>query len=287
MGTQANSQPNGSAGLNVIFHGACTFDQSREDDRILMSMAMMDHHVYRAGNWLAETELRGRKESDTDAAVYELVGVKAGTARFKPELKQNLIVKTRREDRSRVTPYATLRLPLPRTITSLRVAEIPRAAFTHPEELLTDGDPQHIATLQVFTYDVQDQNALSLQAHAGGGHFWEPVLMGHYINLHIFAAEDHFHKPSNAEEDFNESARLLGGVKLRLQTGSLRANGILDVVGLPDGMAVEETETLALRTQRMARLGRIVKRNGDTNLAWYGNDALDGSDDACAPPIGS
>jgi hypothetical protein len=32
----------------------------------------------------------------------------------------------------------------------------------------------------------------------------------------------------------------------------------------------------------MARLGRLVGQNGDTNLAWYGNDALDGDPQSCA-----
>ena len=67
-----------------------------------------------------------------------------------------------------------------------------------------------------------------LKADDGDGHYWEPVLTDGHINLHIFSAEDHFHKPSNAEEDFNKCVDLLGGLNLRLQTRSLRATGILD-----------------------------------------------------------
>jgi len=285
MGTQTKPQPDGCAGLNMLFHGAFAFDQGRDPKRIYVSAPLMEHHVYRAGSWLAETELRGRKPGEDSEVSYELAGVTAGGARFDPADRENLIVKLDRDYGRRAVPYVTLRLPLPRKITSLRVAEIPLSALRHTEELVTPGDPQHIATLQVFTYDVEDQNAVALKAVSGGGHFWEPVLMEGYINLHVFAAEDHFHKPSNADEDFNQCMDLLGG-KLKLQTGRLRANGILDEGEPLPGVAPQETEGLGLRTLRIARLGRILKQKGDANLAWYGNDALDGSEVACAGGIG-
>jgi hypothetical protein len=283
VNTRKNSQQNGSGKLNVIFHGAFTFDESKEPDRILALMPRMGHHVYRAGSWLAETEVRGRTTSEE--VVYELLGVKPGTENFKPEQNRNVMVKPQGQSDPEKAPYATLKFPLPNKITSLRVAEIPRRDFTFPEELVVDSDPQHIATLQVFTYDIEDQNTLSLKAQDGDGHYWEPVFTGNYINLHIFSAEDHYHKPSNAKEDFNECAKLVGGVKLRLQTRSLRASGIVDAGQLPAGVVEEETEDLALRTMRMDRLGRLIRQNGDANLAWYGNDAMDGSPRACGPIV--
>jgi hypothetical protein len=278
MDTQANTQQNGTGKLNVIFHGAFTFDQTTEPDRILALMPEMAHHVYRAGSWLAETELQGR--TGPEAVVYELSGVKPGAERFRPD--RNLMVKRPRQEQPEAFPYATLKFPLPRQIASLQVAEIPRTAYTHREDLLVDADTQHVATVQVFTYDIEDENALSLKARDGEGHYWEPAFMGDYVNLHIFCAEDHYHKPSNAQEDFNQCVKLLGGVNLTLQTRSLQASGVLDAGQLPDGVIQAETETLALRTRRMARLGRLVGQNGDTNLAWYGNDALDGDPQSCA-----
>jgi hypothetical protein len=281
--SQANAESNASGKLNVLFHGAFTFNQSAEPNRILVMMPLMEHHVYRAGNWLAETELRGRTGSK--AVIYELSGVKPGEARIRPEDHLNLMVKTKPQIQPEIFPHATLRLPLPETITSLRVAELPRGAFSHPEELVLDDDPQHITTLQVFTYDIKDEDTLSLKARDGEGHYWEPVFVDNYVNLHVFAAEDHFHKPSNALEDFNVCAGLLGGVKLKLQVRTLRDTGI-DQRDLPNGITDEETESLASRTLRMARLGRLLKQKGDANLAWYGNDALDGSEGACAGPTG-
>ncbi len=244
-------------------------------------MPDLPHHVYRAGTWLAETEIQRRTGSE--AVVYELTGVKAGAAKFCPE--RNLMIKRQRRDPPEVIPFATLNFPLPSQIASLQVAAMPRTAFTCPEELLVASDTQHIATVQVFTYDIADENALSLQARDGEGHYWEPVFTGNYINLHIFCAEDHYHKTTNAEEDFNQCVGLLGGVNLRLQTQNLRASGLLDAGQLPEGVVQEETESLALRTRRMARLGQLVSQKGDTNLAWYGNDALDGDVEACAGPV--
>lgn len=283
MDTQENSR-NGSEKLNVIFHGAYVFDQTIQPNRILALIPDIGHHTYRAGSWLAETELRGRAGSK--AVVYHLEGVRPGSAKFSSEQKQNLMVQPRVTGQPQEFPYATLVFPLPQKITSLAVADIPRASFTHPNELVVDGDTQHLATLQVFTYEIKDQNAVMLKADDGDGHYWEPVLTDGHINLHIFSAEDHFHKPSNAEEDFNKCVDLLGGLNLRLQTRSLRASGILDGPPLPEGVNDRETEGLARRTERMARLGRLVlQEGGDANLAWYGNDALDGDPEACAGPV--
>lgn len=280
METQQNSQPNGKK-LNVVLHGAYALDQTTNPGRILALIPNIPYHVYRAGNWLAETELRGR--TNGSPVIYELLGVKAGNAKF--DGQQNLIVKPKQPGQPLAPPYATLNFPLPGQISSLLVAEIPRSSFNDSYELVGSSDPQPIATLQILTYDFEDENALMLKAQdEGGGHYWEPVLAGGYINLHIFAAEDSYHKPSNSLVDFNECADLIGGLDLRLKIQSLPASGILPtqrVAGVNDW----ETESLALRTERMARLGRLITQGGDARMAWYGNDALDGDPDACSGPV--
>ena len=280
MDTQQNSQPNGCQKLNVVLHGAYQLNQTTEPGRILALIPYIPHHVYRAGNWLAETELRG--QTNGSPAVYELLGVKPGNAKF--DLQQNLMVKPKQPGKPQASPYATLIFPLPAQISSLLVASIPRSSFNDTQELVGSSDPQPIATLQILTYDFDDENALMLKAQDGDGHYWEPVLAEGYINLHIFAAEDQYHKPSNSLVDFNKCADLIGGLNLRLQIGLLPASGILPtqrVAGVNDW----ETESLALRTERMARLGRLVTQGGDARLAWYGNDALDGDPEACTGPL--
>ena len=281
MHTHDNSQQNGSKKLNVIFLGAYLWDQNTQRDHILVLIPKIEYHVYRAGSWLAETELRGR--TDSKAVVYKLLGVKPGNARF--DAQRNLIVKPHQPGTPQAYPYATLIFPLPQTITSLMVADIERDSFTHPQDLVVDKKHQHLATVHVFTYEIEDENKLMLKAEDGEGHYWEPVLCGDYVNLHILSAEDHYHKPSNALEDFNQCADLIGGLDLRLKTRFLPATGILYPQPVP-GVHARETESLALRTERMARLGRLVLQDGgDANLAWYGNDALDGDPSGCTGPV--
>jgi len=306
--TQQNSQQNGSEQLNVIFHGAFVFDQTTQPDQILALIPDIGHHSYRAGSWLAESELRGR--TGADAVVYRLMGVTPGHERF--DLDLNVVVKPQSPGKPVTLPYATLVFPRPQKITSLLVAEIPFNSFDHPEDLVEseddrhqviprtssdhpeeyvmDGACRHLATLQIFTYDFdfKNQNAVMLKADDGEGHFWEPVLTDGHINLHIFAAEDHFHQPSNADEDFNQCADLIGGLNLRLKTQTLPATRTFSQTSIPDGVKVDprETESLARRTDRLARLGRVVlQENGDANVVWYGNDALDGDPEACSGPV--
>jgi hypothetical protein len=278
--TQQNPQPNGFKKLNVILHGAYSLDQTTEQGRILALIPYIPYHAYRAGNWLAETELRGRTNSS--AVVYKLLGVSPGNARF--DLQQNLVVKPNQPAKPQSLPYATLRFPIPDKISSLLVAQIPRSSFSDPQELVGNSDPQPIATLHVFTYDFDDENALMLKADDGEGHYWEPFLNDGYVNLHIFSAEDHYHKPTNSMEDFNQCADLIGGLDLRLQTRLLPASGILPTQKVP-GVNEWETESLALRTERMARLGRLVTQGADARLAWNGTNALDGDPEACGGPI--
>ena len=281
MADQKNSRKRESRTLqlNVLLHGAFTFVQDKKMKRMVAAITKLKGHAYRAGSWLAETELRG-------GASYELKGVNPNSVlRFKKD--QNLLVKFQSELLStKPVPYATLRFPYAKKITSLRVAEIKRKFFSHSEDLVEPKPLQSVATLQVLTYDIENENKLELRADSGGGHYWEPAFTRNYVNLHIFSSEDSYHKPSNTGEDLNQCAALLG-VKLLLNTRFLPASVIRDDPhALPDGVADEETETLAVRTLRMARLGRLVVQGGDANLAWRGNDALDGDPEACGPIFG-
>ena len=265
----------GSPTLNVLLHGAFTFTHDR--DTIYAMMPKLEQHAYRAGNWLAETEIRG------EGASYRLTGVKAHRElTFTRE--NNLIVKVQRRS-EKESPYATFKFPFPKTTRSLRVAKIlGERPFEHPEDLLEPEAEQSIATLQVLTYDIDNENQLALKGYKED-HHWEPAFNGPYINLHIFCAEDHYHKPSNAQEDFNKCVELLG-VKLRLNTRYV-PTGILkaDQRAL-DGIAPQETEPLAVRTRRMARLGRLISQEADTNLAWHGAGALDGDPVGCGGVLG-
>jgi hypothetical protein len=283
--TPENSR-NGSQKLNVIFHGAFAFDQVSRPGRILALIPYIDHHVYRAGNWLAETDIRGNINpgDNTSDVEYELRGVEAGSEQFRPD--QTLMVTARHPGRPSARPYATLDFPLPETITATYVADIPLSAIDGADDLLVDKDPQRISTLEVFTYTIENEDAVMLKATDGkAGHYWQPAVVDDHINLHIFAAEDHYHPVSNADEDFNKCTELLGGVRVRLDTTRLPASRVLTGPPLPPGVDDREAESLANRTERLARLGRLVLQpGGDANVAWFGNDALDGNPEGCTGP---
>lgn len=294
MATQKNSQNPEPGILNVLLHGAFTFVHDDVKQEIHALMPTLDQHAYRAGSFLAETELVGG-----NGEVYKLNGVRTGKEHdFDPD--KNLQVKVNGE-RPKALPYATVILPWADRIESLRVVDVPTKYFTNPGALVVKGDTQHMGTLQVFTYEIENEKELSLKAVPGKtedqgekgritekhdpieGHYWEPAFTGNHVNLHIFCAEDHYHKPSNASQDFDSCVDLLG-VDLKLDARFLPAKvAILNTGPLPDGVVPQETEALAVRTQRLARLGRLIVLEGDANLVWREPDALDGDPTACGP----
>jgi hypothetical protein len=278
--TQENSQQNGSGKLNVIFHGAFTFIDTKEQNfPIKALMPNISHHVHRAGTWLAETDLRGGE--------YQLQVVEPGRAEF--DQSQNLILKNGKlSGKLGREIYAKLHLPRPDKISSLRILKVPFDGFDKTQAAALRFDPKkdvNLATLQVFTYRFKSDNNLTLTTPGeGSGHYWEPAFIGDYINLHIFSTEDHYDTPSNAARDFRDCARLLG-VELELEYPQ-PVSGIPNNELLPTGVIAEETEDLALRMLRLARLGRLVSQKSDANMAWYGNDALDSNPSACPELVG-
>jgi hypothetical protein len=273
MDNGKNSQQQRSGTLNVIFHGTVVYQRDAGAAQITAWIPKVDpEHVYRAGNWLAETDLQ--------AGHYRLEGVETdATGVFVPE--KNLILKPPRRTPDEDQIHAKLIFPWPKTITSLRVAPVERKFFEHADDLVGESDQQHVAAVQVFTYDFEDDTKLKLanaKLKPSGGHYWEPVFTGDTINLHVFSAEDHYEQPSLAIQDFGKSAELFGyEVKL---LRSLPMSGVHDT-DTPKGVDPKETEDLAPRTLRLALLGRLVKGSGNANQAWYGDDALDGDPGAC------
>jgi hypothetical protein len=272
--------------LNVIFHGSMTIYDNQKDEYPIQALlpknapknggsARSDRHVYRAGNWLGETEL-----SDGN---YKLLGVNGGGAHF--DRKTNLILQS--ESAVPAQAHATVSFPRPQAITSLRAANVPFDSFNQDDakSLKLDQKGVHLAALHVFTYTFDDDNDLRLASadNKDDGHYWEPAFSGNYINLHIFCSEDRFSTPSQASADFAACTALLG-LKLELERPQPIA-AAPDDLHLPAGVIGEETEDLPFRTLRMARLGRLVKQNGDANLAWASNDALD-CPEACMPLLG-
>jgi hypothetical protein len=272
-------QPASVGKLNVFLHGTFAFYETANS--FTAFAPLLEHHVFRAGNWLGETELQGGE--------YTLTGVDdtLESDDFALSVSNNLLIRI--PDRDRVAaaeplPHIILRFPRPLSIASLRVASIRKSQFL-PEaaqaEFVSASDTLHVATLQILTFDILDEANLRLRRGDGpAGHFWEPVFSGDFVNLHIFAQEDHHERPSFAASDLLATLRILGS-KIEKIRGVLIAKGIASGDPIPDGVKPEETEDLAPRTRRMARLGRLVLQKGDPNQAWYRNDALDDDPPAC------
>jgi hypothetical protein len=265
-------QTNGT--LNVLLHG--TFAYNEEPEGITAYIPVIDHHVYRAGHWLGETDLvKGE---------YKLEGVRDEVKADQFDMSKNLILKPLPDKKN--PAHATLNLGKPRKITSLRVAPIKKTDFDPPAaraELLSTSDTLHIATLQIFSYDIADESGLRLQAAKGRGHYWEPVFSGDFVNLHIFSEEDHYDQPSFGDKDLLSALNVLGSEINHVNVKPARR--LEPDETLPEGVRPEETEDLAPRTKRMARLGRLVAQYGDPNQAWYPNDALDEDPPACGSPV--
>src|SRR5205807_7989940 len=122
------------------------------------------------------------------------------------DLNRNLMLKVGDPSNAKRAPFATLIFPVPEKIASLRLAAVPREAFIDPtikaedseskaaaresarKKLAVDGEKQYVATLQVFTYTIENLNQLALNEfevkavngqpptrEPTGGHNWEPV----------------------------------------------------------------------------------------------------------------
>jgi len=268
----------------VFFHGTFVFRDDQKHNVIEAVIPKIDHHVYLAGTWLGETALR---KGD-----YELNGVATGKGTFDRSLNLSPPVSKSKSGSNSHPVHATLRLPRPDKITSLSVTKVPFNSFDNAAGLKPKGRPQQIPTLQVFTYRIEDANNLLLklqqnksqqdksqQDKTGPGHYWEPVFNGDVINLHIFSAEDHCDGPPKVPVDFVTCMNIIGS-QLTL-TRIHPTSGISEDETLPAGVIPEETEDLEPRTRRMARLGRLLRENGDLNQAWYKNDALDKQQPTC------
>jgi hypothetical protein len=187
----------------------------------------------------------------------------------------------RRRDPKR--EYARLILPRPEKISSLRLAKVDLK--TRPLSLKGD----YAAALQVFAYEIDSDPLLSLQRISDDGkddlpgHFWEPIFTGDYASLQIFSTEDHPDDPAHTSRVFQKVSALLGVTNIALNEVH-RARGI-DENDLPPGVIAEETEDLAARTLRIARLGRLRRQKADLNQAWYGTRRWTEPEVACQARI--
>src|SRR5262245_33062036 len=182
--------------LHVIFHGQFCFSQKEREIKIHVPLVWDNErsipaHVYMAGNWLNE-RVYGRNRD------FELMGVVTGKGSF--DRGHNLVLhKAKLIENPGVECYASMTFPRPHEIHSLQRASINRAATDKKEEekwgFIGDDtkmvtEVQEIATVQVFTYEIENLGELELTGIPKTVFPGQNNLVNGHLSLHIFAQPD-------------------------------------------------------------------------------------------------
>jgi hypothetical protein len=274
--------------LNVIFHGSFLFckNKSAAVPVIDVYLPAIQSHVFRAGNWLAETEL--------DSGEYRLEGVDPGGPLDLATNTNNLIVGGGLTHALSPPLHAKIVIPLPKYIYTPRTAAVPNAKFkkrdgTSAATLL--ALPTHysgkLGTLTIFTYTFQHESNLVLYETDSGGsvigaHPWEPAFAGDpaTINLHVIAAHEVSEDLGEVQSALTSTMDLFANYPLVLERTPIVSQ--LKIPDLPTGVTPEECEDIGPRTRRMALLGRKKKNGVDLNQVWSPSDPFDSEPSACA-----
>jgi hypothetical protein len=255
--------------LNVILHGLFAFDQQK--DKIVAHIPNMgSEHQYKAGNWLAETNLEEHAE-------LALEGVQPNERTKDNQLnpKHNIIFKDTvfSENAHKChCIHATLRLPYPIAIKSLRRTRVP-ADLLGGETSASLAKDLECATVQVLTYKIEDgdDNLLKL-----GDHPWEPVLADGFVNLHVYSEPERSPTDDHLRHAFQACTDLFMGVDLVLK-GPLQASPPEEPVC---GVHEFELQDMVQRQRWLAVLGRRIKQGRDIQTIWDDPTPFAGSD-AC------
>jgi len=273
--------PGSKGKLNVILHGLFVFvhnDKKREITAYIPNMG--SEHQYKAGNWLAETNLAEHGD-------FELQRVTAGTDKLVPE--KNLIVEGVRVPTNlhgHHSIYATLRFPYPAyPIKSMGRLVVPPGSIGGDDKQKIVGYSQeqalHSATVQVFTYDFDSDAELRL-----GNHPWEPVLNDGYANLHIISEPERRAPEHHVRQAFQASMALFVGLDVSLRRPMLPADLDGEKKELPAGVHELELQAVVRRQRWLSVLGRAIKDSRDLNGLWDDPTPFDGSDPDTCPSCG-
>ena len=273
--------PGSKGTLNVILHGLFAIGEDDERNHIVVYIPNMgSDHLYKAGNWLAETTL-------AQGADLSLAGVDEGHEDFDP--RHNIFLEGVRLGDATCCDrvYAVLRLPRPpRPIGSLlRIATSLDALGGDPasKRKIVDKNSGKLecGTVQVLSYPFQSDSELHL-----GDHPWEPVLDNGYVNLHILSEPEKYPEQDHVRHAFQMAMGLFDGIDLSLQ----RPMGTTDLRGeaaeIPKGVHELELQGLIQRQRWLAILGRGIKEQRDLNGIFSSLTPFDGGDPGGCPPGG-
>jgi hypothetical protein len=265
----------------VILHGLFAIGEDDQRNHIVVYIPNMgSDHLYKAGNWLAETTL-------AQGADLTLAGVDEGHEDFDPTHNIFLEGVQLGDATCCNRVYAVLRLPRPPLpIKSLlRIATSLDAIGGDPSSKgkIQTNNPARLecGTVQVLSYPFQSDSELHL-----GNHPWEPALDGSFVNLHIMSEPEKNPEQDHVRHSFQMAMGLFDGVDLSLlrpmQPTDLRA----EAAEIPDGVNALELQSLIQRQQWLAMLGRGIKERRDLNSIWYAPTPFGGGNPDTCPPGG-
>jgi len=229
------------ATLNVILHGLFSVHE-RPNDLVVYLPRVDGVHVYRAGHWLAETEL------GVDS-LHVLRGVENGLAGF--DATRTVKVKAGGAGTiQRRRAQSVILMPKPKKIWPLRA--VPLTATDLIGSAAATVQTASFPTVHVLEFEVEDMSQVRLD-----GHPWQPPSLDEIANLHI-VSEEEVVNDNHALDAFRASADVLG-IDLLLAVEKTVPKFDPQVDLLPPGVLPMETEDLVFRLNRLRDLGQILQ----------------------------
>lgn len=239
--------------LNVILHGLMAIYEETDKIRVFLPN-VTNVHVFRAGNWLAETDLQPRKEP------YVLTGVNVPKqpASFGSNGIANL-GPVPLADAAETVTQSVLQMPRPAQIFQLRPTSVDPAKDFAGKDAGRLAGASKLPSGCVLVYDTDNVQDLSLE-----GHDWEPPQAPDvpFANLHVYAEED---VPANgtvehALDAFQDTIKGLFDLDVRLVNPHTTPPFDPQTDQLPPNVDEQETDELSERLVRLGQLGEILRQ---------------------------
>jgi len=284
--------------LYLFLHGLTVIAERKgtpgTPDTFEIALPTVPGHVYKAGDWLAETTIE-------NGNTLELGGVTPGTASiyntgFLVDVPKLYPVTTNKR-------AATLFVDRPNEVLGLLLARKSGRLKATPANPATAF--QDLAEVLVLVYDFSDENQVLLK-----NHYWQPSATGGAISLHVIATSEVMEGKQHEDDtqqalqavfqtpfpgieynpgppkplvaswvdpkhsDFGDLNDRRGGANTRRQHHGeyvIEQNNLL-------AFARAELEHPASRAQRLNRLGRMYREKRRIEGLWHRPDPLDGAD---------